>query len=164
MFYFYDTNAALQNGVQQLLVGTTVLRLACIWLNLGPVLRVLISSVFHGTIAQQRVWFAGVHNDLISDQLLWQVGKGLYKVSMQFTRHLPNIVKVSASLWMMFSAFALIVFAYFVDWVLKKRRENAQAVADSNKRAAKEWTDFISQFSPQEHCSLKNVYNGTNPE
>lgn len=147
-FYFNSTYDYLQYAVQQWLVGVTVTRLACIWFRLGPVLRVLWSSLFHGTVAQHRAWFVGAHDDFLTEKFLWKLGKSMGTVAIQFTKYLPDIAKVCLSIWFVLSVVTLIAFIYFCNWVVMQRRESGQADAGAAKVAAKEWSSHMSQYNP----------------
>lgn len=123
--YYYDSSLfAMKNLAWQLVMGTMVVRLACIWLPLAPLFRFVASLLgLRSLIQYHQQIFAGTTNHIVNEPLLRSLAaKGWSLVAMVMS-FLPQPMRHFGIVWAFLLCLVVAANAYFVHKILSMRRE-----------------------------------------
>jgi len=127
MSYYYQTSlAGMQSLCWGLIACVVVVRLACIFLGLGPLLRTVLSWIGWGsTIKLHREWFADIGENFIEHDTIIRVISFVGNLIKYIFDKVPVVGPLLSSLRMWCCLWVIIIamVCITVHWVVKKRDE-----------------------------------------
>jgi len=121
-YYFDSSLDGMKNAAWQLLMGSMVFRLACIWLNLAPLFRGILSLVgFSSFIQSQQAKFSGAGSLIVNEPLLRSLASKAFSAAQPIISS-SIFVKLSG-VWAFFLVLAVIGNVYWVNYLVQARRK-----------------------------------------
>jgi len=125
-FYYQTSLAGMQSLCWGLIACVVVVRLACIFLGLGPLLRTVLSWIGWGsTIKLHREWFADIGENFIEHDMIIRVISFVGNLIKYIFDKVPVVGPLLSSLRMWCCLWVIIIamVCITVHWVVKKRDE-----------------------------------------
>lgn len=139
LMYYYNSNLSkIQAGAWQLLYVAAIVRICCIWFNVGWILRTIFSGLgLAGRIDLHLLWFGrGVWNELVEETMMWQVGGKFLHFVRAILFKTPPAIYTIYGVWLSGVAVGVVLFSWFCYTIMLQRRAFKKAWAAGEEAKA----------------------------
>lgn len=146
--FYDDTVFDLQKLVWEILIGSAIMRVAILWLGIGPLLRLVFRIILwpFGTFRNHYEWFNGRSSHLMDESTIWSLFHMVRRFASGMLRYLPHGLWMPTYMWIFIFLMFVGGMTTFCNYIVEERRQFAQEEKKDTAQIKQAWHEHFNEW------------------